>query len=177
MRIGLGFDIHRLVAGRPLFLGGLELDWPRGLLGHSDGDCLLHALVDALLGAAGLGDIGDFFPDSEERWRGARSALFVEDALTRLRTRGFHPRQVDATVFAEEPRLGPKKQLLAQNLAALLGLPAAAVTVKAKTMEGLGAIGAGEAIAAQVLVLLEEAPAPESGPRPAGGSRQPSANP
>jgi 2-C-methyl-D-erythritol 2,4-cyclodiphosphate synthase len=171
MRIGLGFDIHRLVPGRPLFLGGLQLDWPRGLLGHSDGDCLLHALVDALLGAAGLGDIGDFFPDTEERWRGARSALFVEAALAKLRERGLRPQQVDATVFAEEPRLGPRKQLLARNLAGMLGLSADAVAVKAKTMEGLGALGAGEAIAAQVLVLLEEAPAGAGSQQPAAGPR------
>jgi 2-C-methyl-D-erythritol 2,4-cyclodiphosphate synthase len=158
MRVGLGFDIHRLVEGRPLFLGGLELDWPRGLLGHSDGDCLLHALVDALLGAAGLGDIGDFFPDSEERWQGVRSTLLLENVLAHLRGKGFRPQQVDATVFAGEPKLGPKKQALAQNLAGMLGLPADAVTVKAKTMDGLGAVGAGEAIAAQVLVLVEETP-------------------
>jgi len=164
MRIGLGFDIHRLVEGRPLFLGGLQLDWPRGLLGHSDGDCLLHALVDALLGAAGLGDIGDFFPDTEERWQGARSPLLLENVLGQLRRKGLRPQQVDATVFAEEPKLGPQKRLLARNLAGLLGLAADAVTVKAKTMEGLGAIGAGEAIAALVLVLVEETPSTAGAP-------------
>lgn len=156
MRIGLGFDIHRLVEGRPLILGGVRLPWPRGLLGHSDGDCLLHALVDALLGAAGAGDIGELFPDTDPRWAGAPSSIFVEKALSLLRERGLEPRQVDATVFAEEPKLGPRKAAIAERIAGLLGLETSAVTVKAKTMEGLGPIGSGDAVAAHVLVVLEE---------------------
>jgi 2-C-methyl-D-erythritol 2,4-cyclodiphosphate synthase len=151
--MGLGFDIHRLRAGRPLVLGGVRLEWPRGLAGHSDGDCLLHALTDALLGAAGAGDIGDLFPDTDPQWKDAPSDMFVEGALTRVRARGLSPRQVDATVLAEEPRLGPRKREIAEHIAHLLGLPASAVSVKAKTLEGLGSVGAGEAIAAQVLVV------------------------
>lgn len=158
MRIGLGFDVHRLVEGRPLILGGVRLDWPLGLLGHSDGDCLLHALVDALLGAAGIGDIGDLFPDTDPQWKDADSSIFVEKAVALARERGLRPGQVDATVLAEEPKLGPHKAAIAQRLAGLLGLSPKAVTVKAKTMEGLGPVGAGEAIAAHVLVVLEEAP-------------------
>jgi len=157
MRMGLGFDIHRLVEGRPLILGGVPLDWPRGLVGHSDGDCLLHALVDALLGAAALGDIGEHFPDSDPRWKDAPSGLFVEKALALLRERGFSPRQVDATVLAEEPKLGPRKREIASHIAHLLGLTTSVVAVKAKTLEGLGPLGAGEAIAAYVLVVLDEA--------------------
>ena len=98
MRIGLGFDIHRLVEGRALILGGVRLDWPLGLLGHSDGDCLLHALVDALLGAAGIGDIGELFPETEPQWKDAASSIFVEKAVALARERGLRPRQVDATV-------------------------------------------------------------------------------
>ena len=163
MRIGLGFDIHRLVEGRPLVLGGVRLDWPLGLLGHSDGDCLLHALVDALLGAAGEGDIGDLFPDTDPEWKDAASSILVEKALALVGERRLHPCQVDATVFAEEPILGPLKATIAENVATLLGLGPSAVTVKAKTMEGLGPVGAGEAMAAHVLVVLEEAPAEPSG--------------
>ena len=173
MRIGLGFDVHRLVEGRPLLLGGVRLPWPRGLLGHSDGDCLLHALVDALLGAAGAGDIGELFPDTDPRWEGAPSSTFVEKALALLRERGLGPRQVDATVFAEEPKLGPHKAAIARRIAGLLGLGASVVAVKAKTLEGLGPIGAGEAIAAHVLVVLEER-APEAG-RPPGPGAEPGA--
>ncbi len=163
MRIGLGFDIHRLVEGQPLVLGGVRLDWPRGLLGHSDGDCLLHALVDALLGAAGIGDIGDLFPDTDPQWKDAASSILVEKALALVGERRLRPRQVDATVFAEEPKLGPLKATIAEKVAALLGLDASAVTVKAKTMAGVGPVGAGEAIAAPVLGVLEEAPAEPTG--------------
>jgi len=166
MRIGLGFDIHRLVEGRPLILGGVRLDWPRGLLGHSDGDCLLHALVDALLGAAGAGDIGELFPDTDPQWKDADSSIFVKKALTLVREQGLRPRQVDATVFAEQPKLGPQKAAIAQHIAGLLALDPSAVSVKAKTMEGLSPIGTGDAIAAHVLAVLDEA---EAG-RPKGDS-------
>lgn len=163
MRIGLGFDIHRLAEGRPFILGGVRLDWPRGLVGHSDGDCLLHALVDALLGAAGAGDIGELFPDDDPQWKDAPSSIFVERALTLVKEHGLLPRQVDATILAEEPKLGPRKAEMAATIARLLKLPVAKVSVKAKTMEGLGSIGAGDAVAAQVLVVLEEAPAGAGG--------------
>jgi len=168
MRMGLGFDMHRLAAGRPLVLGGLHMEWPKGLVGHSDGDCVLHALVDALLGAIAAGDIGDHFPDSDPQWKDADSSRFVRHALGLVHRRGLLPRQVDATVFAEEPRLGPRKREMAKLMAGLLGLEAGSVSVKATTMEGLGPIGAGQAIAAQVLVILEEALPPAGRERPPG---------
>ena len=158
VRIGLGFDIHRLAEGRPLILGGVRLDWPRGLVGHSDGDCLLHALVDALLGAAGAGDIGELFPDTDPQWKDAPSTIFVERAVALVKERGLVPRQVDATILAEEPKLGARKAEMAASVAQLLDLPKSAVSVKAKTTEGLGSIGSGEAMAAQVLVILEDVP-------------------
>ncbi len=158
MRIGLGFDIHRLVEGRPFVLGGVRVDWPRGPVGHSDGDCLLHALVDALLGAAGAGDIGELFPDTDPQWKDAPSSVFVQQALTLVTGKGLTPQQVDATVLAEEPKLGPRKAEMAAVIAGLLRLPVQQVSVKAKTMEGLGSIGSGDAVAAHVLVVLKELP-------------------
>ncbi|NUN47955.1 MAG: 2-C-methyl-D-erythritol 2,4-cyclodiphosphate synthase [Candidatus Brocadiae bacterium] len=154
MRFGLGFDIHRLVPGRPFVLGGLTLACPRGPVGHSDGDVLLHALVDALYGAAGLGDIGDRFPDTDPRWKGVAGKVFVAQAVKDLAARGLKPAQVDATVFLEAPKLGVRKPELAAAVAKLLDLPEDRVCVKAKTMEGLGALGAGTAVAAQVLAVL-----------------------
>lgn len=156
MRVGLGFDIHRLVPGKPFVLGGLSFDHPRGPSGHSDGDVLLHALVDALLGAAALGDIGDHFPDTDPRWKGTAGDVFVKAALKLVAAKGWKPAQVDATVFLELPKLGKRKPELAAALAKLLGIEKDASSVKAKTMEGLGAIGTGDAIAAQVLVVLEK---------------------
>jgi 2-C-methyl-D-erythritol 2,4-cyclodiphosphate synthase len=162
MRHGLGFDIHRLVQGRPFVLGGLTFEHPRGPSGHSDGDVLLHALVDALLGAAALGDIGDHFPDNDPKWKGTAGKVFVDKALALVAAKGLKPVQVDSTVFLELPKLGKRKPELAAALASLLGIPKDRACVKAKTMEGLGAIGAGEAIAAQVLVVLEEGATPKS---------------
>lgn len=156
MRHGLGFDIHRLVPGRPFILGGLTFEHPRGPSGHSDGDVLLHALVDAMLGAAALGDIGDHFSDKDPQWKGTAGKIFVERTLALIGAKGFEPSQVDATVFLEVPKLGPQKAKLADALAALCGIRRDRTSVKAKTMEGLGAIGAGEAIAAQVLVVLKK---------------------
>lgn len=161
MRHGLGFDIHRLVPGRPFVLGGLTFPHPKGPSGHSDGDVLLHATVDALLGAAGLGDIGDHFPDTDPRWKDTPGRVFIEGALDLLKREGLAPAQADATVFLELPRLGKRKKELGGALAKLLGISADRTCVKAKTMEGLGAIGAGEAIAAQVLVVLEEKTTPK----------------
>lgn len=156
MRFGLGFDIHRLLPGRPFVLGGLPFNHPRGPVGHSDGDVLLHALVDGLLGAAGLGDIGDHFPDTDPKWKGTPGVVFVERVLELLEKKKLRPFQVDATVFCELPKLGKRKAELAIELGKMLGIPPDRTNVKAKTMEGLGAIGEGEAIAAQVLVVLEE---------------------
>ncbi len=153
-RVGLGYDSHRLVAGRPLRLGGVEIPYERGLEGHSDADVLLHALTDALLGAAGLGDIGDAFPDTDPRWQGADSRCFVTSALQRLQEHTWELVNVDAVILAQEPKLGPWKEHIRQQLASLVGIPANRVNIKAKTGEKVGHIGRGEAIAAQVVVLL-----------------------
>lgn len=154
MRIGLGHDTHRLAEGRPLILCGVKVAHPKGLVGHSDADVGLHALTDAILGAAGLGDIGDAFPDSDPRWKDADSALFLEAALERARAKGLAPANVDLILFAQEPKLGPLKDRMRQRLAELLGLPKEAVNVKAKTGEHVGHIGRGEAIACQAVALL-----------------------
>lgn len=164
MRVGLGYDSHRLLPGRPLKLGGVEIPSPLGTVGHSDADVVLHALVDAMLGAAGLGDIGEWFPDTDPRWHGADSAILVRETLQRLAETGFRLRQADVIILAETPRLGPHKERIRQRLADLLGLPPQQVNVKAKTNEGLGAIGRGEGIACQALVALDEAE-PKSSPR------------
>jgi 2-C-methyl-D-erythritol 2,4-cyclodiphosphate synthase len=155
MRVGIGHDTHRLGAGRPLILGGLRIAHPQGLIGHSDADVVLHALTDALLGAAGLGDIGDAYPDTDPRYCDADSALFVRETLARLNQKGYRVVNVDVTIFAQEPKLGPKKAEMRQHLAGLLGLDADAVNVKAKTGEKVGSIGRSEAIGCQVAVLID----------------------
>ncbi len=154
MRVGIGHDTHRLEEGRPLLLGGVRVEYPRGLAGHSDGDVVLHALTDALLGAAGLGDIGDAFPDTDPAWKGADSRLFLRDTLQRLNRAGWAVVNVDVIVFAQEPKLGPLKAAIRQSLAELLGLGADAVNVKAKTGERVGHIGRAEAIACQAVALV-----------------------
>ena len=156
MRVGIGHDTHRLAEGRPLILGGVRIDHPRGLAGHSDADVVLHALTDALLGAAGLGDIGDAFPDTDPAYRDADSAIFVRDSLARLNLVGWRPVNVDVIIFAQEPKLGPLKAQIRLRLAELLALDPAAVNVKAKTGEGVGVIGRAEAISCQVVVLIEK---------------------
>jgi 2-C-methyl-D-erythritol 2,4-cyclodiphosphate synthase len=155
-RIGVGHDTHRLGLARPLVLGGLRIEHPRGLIGHSDADVVLHALTDALLGAAGLGDIGDAFPDTDARYKDCDSTLFVTETLKRLREKGYQVVNVDLTIFAEEPKLGPIKANMREHLAQLLGLAGDAVNVKAKTGERVGAIGRAEAIGCQAAVLLEK---------------------
>src|SRR5262245_3073715 len=155
IRVGIGHDTHRLVEGRPLILGGVRVEYPRGLYGHSDADVVLHALTDALLGAAGLGDIGDAYPDTDPAWRDADSVLFLRGALRRLNQQGWRPVNVDVILFAQEPKLGPVKTRIRQRLAELLGLAAESVNVKAKTGEKVGHIGRAEAIACQVVVLIE----------------------
>ncbi len=154
LRVGLGFDLHRLVRGRPFVLGGLRIPHSLGPLGHSDGDALLHALVDALLGATGGGDIGDRFPDTDPRWKGADSRALLAAVWRPLRKAGWRVGNVDATVVAERPKLGPWKRKIARELARRLGCPAGAVNVKAKTLEKLGEIGKGKAVAAQVVVMM-----------------------
>ncbi len=156
MRIGHGYDVHRLVPGRKLILGGVEIPYEKGLLGHSDADVLVHALMDALLGAAALGDIGRLFPDSDERYRGADSMRLLASVLERLREKGLSVGNVDCTVLAQRPKLASFIPLMRERLAAALSLPADRVSVKATTEEGLGFTGDGSGIAAHAVVLLEE---------------------
>jgi 2-C-methyl-D-erythritol 2,4-cyclodiphosphate synthase len=155
-RVGHGFDVHRLVEGRPLRLGGVEIPSSKGLLGHSDGDVVLHALCDAILGATGAGDIGQHFPDTDPRYQGAASSTLVQHVVQLMRDAGWHPANVDVTIGAETPRLGPHREAMRRQVADLVGLPPACVSIKAKTNEGLDAIGRGEAIAATAVVLLEK---------------------
>ena len=153
-RVGAGHDTHRLVAGRPLILGGVPVEHPRGLAGHSDADVVLHAVTDALLGAAGLGDIGDAYPDDDSRWAGADSRLFVTETLGKLNRAGWGVVNLDVTIFAQEPKLGLLKSAIRDCLAQMLGVPAARVNVKAKTGEKVGHIGRAEAIACHAVVLV-----------------------
>ena len=152
-RAGIGDDLHRLTEGRPLILGGVRVPFERGLLGHSDADVVLHAVTDALLGAAALGDIGEHFPDVDPRWKGADSAVLLVAALERVRERGCEPVNCDVVIHAQQPKLGPWKVQIRDNLARLLGLPQDAVNVKAKTEEHVGPVGRGEAISALAIVL------------------------
>jgi 2-C-methyl-D-erythritol 2,4-cyclodiphosphate synthase len=156
IRVGSGHDSHRLVEGRPLILGGVRIDHPKGLAGHSDADAVLHAVTDALLGAAGLGDIGDAYPDTDPRWKDADSTIFLRAALDRLNLLGWKPVNFDVTIFAQEPKLGPVKAAIRDSVARLVGLPADAVNVKAKTGEKVGHIGRGEAIGVHAVVLIEK---------------------
>ena len=155
-RVGSGHDTHRLVEGRPLILGGVINPHKRGLAGHSDADAVLHAVTDALLGAAGLGDIGDAYPDTDPKWKNAESKLFLTETLARLNRAGWRPVNLDVTVFAEEPKLGHVKAAIRDSLAHLLSLPTDCVNVKAKTGEKVGHIGRGEAIGCHAVVLIEK---------------------
>jgi 2-C-methyl-D-erythritol 2,4-cyclodiphosphate synthase len=164
MRVGIGHDTHRLVEGRPLLLGGVRVEHPRGLAGHSDADVVLHAVTDALLGAAGLGDIGDAYPDTDPAYQDADSRVFLRETLARLNQAGWRPVNVDVVIFAQEPKLGPVKADIRRRLAGLLDLGEDAVNVKAKTGERVGAIGRAEAIACQAVALIERAASePERG--------------
>ena len=154
MRTGFGTDVHAFGAGDHLMLGGVRIPHDQGVVAHSDGDVLLHALCDALLGAAGLGDIGTHFPDSDPRWRGAASAGFVTEAVQLLRARGWRPLNADLTLLAEAPRIGPHRVAIVASIAALLGLPAEDVNLKATTTEGLGFVGRREGLAANAVVTL-----------------------
>ncbi len=156
MRVGIGFDIHRLTARRPLVLGGIRIPSPKGLDGHSDADVLLHALCDALLGAVGEGDIGAFFPDSDPKWKNAPSRLFVSRALRQVSKQGCRVSNVDLVVLAESPKLSAHRQAIRESVARTLNLEPGRVNLKAKTMEGLGPIGAKKAIGAYAVVLVEE---------------------
>jgi 2-C-methyl-D-erythritol 2,4-cyclodiphosphate synthase len=153
-RCGLGYDLHRLAEGRKLIVGGIELPFDKGPVGHSDGDVLAHALCDALLGAAALGDIGSHFPDTDPKWKGANSLLFLEHARKLLEEKRFAIEHVDAVVITEKPKLGPHFPKMREALARSLGVSPEKIHLKAKTNEGVDAIGRGEAIAAYVVATL-----------------------
>ena len=155
IRVGLGYDSHRLVEGRALILGGVRIPHAKGLLGHSDADALAHALTDALLGAAALGNIGQHFPDSDPRFKGADSMGLLSEVVRMVEKEGFVIINVDANIIAQEPKLNPHIEQIRSRLADCLGVEAGRVSVKAKTDEGLGPVGRGEAICAQAVVLLE----------------------
>ena len=157
VRVGLGYDVHRLVDGRPLVLGGVRIDHERGLAGHSDADALVHAVIDALLGAAALGDIGQHFPDTDERWRGADSIALLEHTVALLAERGFAVGNVDTIIVAEAPRMKPHIPAMRERLAAVLGVEVDCVGVKATTEEGLCPIGRREGIAARAVALITRA--------------------
>ncbi len=159
MRTGSGFDVHAFGAGDFVMLGGVRVPHSRGIIAHSDGDVLLHALCDALLGAAGLGDIGQHFQDTDPRWRGADSRVFVAEVLRMLRERGLEVVNADLTVLAQSPKVGPHRDAIREVIAQLLSVPAACINIKATTTEGLGFLGRTEGIAAQAVVLLAETPA------------------
>ncbi|MCC7370613.1 MAG: 2-C-methyl-D-erythritol 2,4-cyclodiphosphate synthase [Chloroflexi bacterium] len=156
-RVGTGLDVHALAAGRRLVLGGVEIPHTHGLAGHSDGDALVHAVVDALLGAANRGDIGQWFPSSDQRWAGADSIEMLRTVAQTLAAEGWSIGNVDATVIAQRPRIGPHIAAMRERLADALGVPADAVSVKATTTDHLGALGRAEGIAAQAVALLVRA--------------------
>ena len=156
-RVGQGFDVHALVAGRPCIIGGVHIPFERGLLGHSDADVLLHAITDALLGAAGLGDIGRLFPDTDPAHAGADSRVLLREAYARVRAAGWAAVNVDATVICQAPKIAPHVAALVANIAADLAIAPAQVNVKGKTTEKLGFTGRGEGVAAQACVLLARA--------------------
>lgn len=156
LRIGHGYDVHRLTEGRPLILGGVTVPYERGLLGHSDADVLAHAVMDALLGAAALGDIGGMFPDSDEHWRGADSLRLLEQVTARLAENGWAIGNVDATVLAQAPKLAPHIPEMRRRLAAAMCIDVTQVSVKATTEEHLGFTGAGEGMACHAVALLTE---------------------
>lgn len=153
-RVGSGHDTHRLAEGRPLILGGVSVPHSRGLVGHSDADVVLHAVTDALLGAAGLGDIGDAYPDTDPQWHNADSRRFLTETLARLNQLGWRVVNLDVTIFAQEPKLGPVKAAIRESVAGLLGVGADAVNVKAKTGEKVGHIGRGEALGCHAVILI-----------------------
>ncbi len=154
---GIGFDSHRLLADRRLVIGGIEIPSERGLQGHSDADVLAHALIDALLGAAGLGDIGEHYPDTEERWRAADSIELLQAVVSKVLAEGLEIVNVDCTVLMEEPKLGPHRAAIRERLALALGLDSRRVSVKASTGEGMGFVGRGEGVAALAVASLQSA--------------------
>jgi len=155
-RVGLGFDLHRLVPGRPCILGGVALPHPTGPEGHSDGDAVLHAITDAILGAAGLDDLGTLFPDDDPQWKDADSADLLSVALERVLAAGWRVQNVDVVIATEGPRIAPHRELMRQRIATLLDVDASAVNVKGKSLEGLGALAGGTGVAVQAICLVAE---------------------
>lgn len=155
MRVGIGYDAHRLVEGRQLILGGVNIPYDKGLLGHSDADVLLHAICDALLGAAGLGDIGRHFPDTDERYRGISSVKLLVEVRKKMNDKGLHCGNVDAVIVAQQPKLAPYMDRMRDTIATALQIDPDAVTIKATTTEGMGFEGRGEGISAQAVTLVE----------------------
>lgn len=155
LRVGTGFDLHRLVAGRRCVLGGVEIDHERGPLGHSDGDAVLHALCDALLGAAGFDDLGTLYSDRDPRWKGADSAALLADVIARLAAGGWRVVNADVVVATEGPRIAPHRAAMRARMAQLLGVAQEAVNVKGKSLEGLGALARGAGVAVQAVCLIE----------------------
>ena len=156
LRVGHGYDVHRLVSGRKLILGGVEISFEKGLDGHSDADVLTHAVMDALLGACGLGDIGRHFPDSDEQFRGISSLLLLDHVATLLRQQGYGVVNVDVTLLAQAPKVGPYRQQMVENLASHLGITPEQINVKATTEEHLGFTGSGEGMACHAVALVEK---------------------
>ena len=156
-RIGTGFDVHALVPGRRLILGGVDIEHSAGLLGHSDADVLLHAIIDALFGAAGLGDIGRHFPDTDPVYAGADSRVLLRECVARIHAAGFHVGNIDATIIAQAPRMAPHIDRMVENIAADCAVGVGRINVKAKTTERLGFTGRGEGMAAEAIVLLARA--------------------
>ena len=156
MRVGMGYDVHRLVPGRKLILGGVEIEYELGLLGHSDADCLTHAIMDSILGAAALGDIGKHFPDTDERYKGADSMKLMSVVRELIENEGFRIGNVDATIIAQKPKMAPHIPEMRRRIAEVLGVAESRINVKATTEEGLGFTGEGLGIACQSIALLEE---------------------
>ncbi|NQT59424.1 MAG: 2-C-methyl-D-erythritol 2,4-cyclodiphosphate synthase [Bacteroidetes bacterium] len=156
MRIGFGSDTHKLVQGKPLIIGGISIDSPTGAEAHSDGDVLIHALIDALLGAAAAGDIGKLFPPEDSKWKDANSMDLLEIAIEKVRVAGFSLGNIDSVIHLEKPSLKPYKNAIQKNLADFLLMDTDHVSIKAKTAEGLGPVGLGESLSAEVVVLLEK---------------------
>ena len=156
MRIGMGYDVHKLTEGRDLILGGVNIPWEKGLLGHSDADVLIHAVMDALLGAAALGDIGQHFPDTDPAYKGISSVKLLSHVMALLKENGYQVGNVDAVIIAQKPKMAPHIPAMRENLAEAMGVSLSRVSVKATTEEGLGFTGRGEGIAAQAVCLLEE---------------------
>jgi 2-C-methyl-D-erythritol 2,4-cyclodiphosphate synthase len=154
LRVGTGFDVHKLVAGRPCMLGGILIPHPSGPMGHSDGDAVLHAITDAVLGAAGLDDLGTLFPDSDPKWKGADSAKLLALALAKVFEKGFVVVNVDVVIATEGPRIAPHRAAMRKRLAELLAIDAERVNVKGKTLEGMGALANGAGVAVQAVCLL-----------------------